>query len=161
MGSPTVLIPPYVAGSEPPYLIIAGLVFLPVSEPYLRAEFGDDYEFDSPVRLLDLLFNAQARKPGEQVVVLSQVLAAEANTGYEDLTNAQVLTFNGGAVDSLAALAAAVAACTDRFFRFDLDSGETVVLEAQRARQATPAILATHGIPAACSRDLLPHMAPR
>jgi hypothetical protein len=189
LGTPTVLIPPFFAGSDPPYLIVAGLVFIPVGEPYLKAEFGEDYEYDTPVRLLDKLFNAQASAVGEQVVVLSQVLAAEVNVGYEDLTNLQVLAFNGIPVASLAGLAAAVAACGERFFRFDLDSGETVVLDAAKvrryaqalrrgasgaltrrgavcvcaatqARAATPAILATHCIPAACSRDLLPHMLP-
>jgi S1-C subfamily serine protease len=154
LGVPTILIPPFFAGSDPPYLIVAGLVFVAVSEPYLKAEFGDDYEFDSPVRLLDKLFNAQARAPGEQVVVLSQVLAAEVNVGYEDITNLQVMAFNGAPVANLAGLAAAVAACTERFFRFELDSGEAVVLDAARARAATPAILATHCIPAACSQDL-------
>ncbi len=188
LGTPTVLIPPFFAGSDPPYLIVAGLVFIPVGEPYLKAEFGEDYEYDTPVRLLDKLFNAQASAVGEQVVVLSQVLAAEVNVGYEDLTNLQVLAFNGIPVASLAGLAAAVAACGERFFRFDLDSGETVVLDAAKvrryaqalrcfasgaltrkgvrvcaatqARAATPAILAVHCIPAACSRDLLPHMLP-
>jgi S1-C subfamily serine protease len=156
LGVPTVLIPPFFAGSEPPYLIVAGLVFVPVCEPYLRAEFGEDYEYDTPVRLLDKLFNAQAKSAGEQVVVLSQVLAAEVNVGYEDMTNLQVLAFNGQRVESLAGLAAAVASCAERFFRFDLDSGETVVLDAARARAATPAILATHCIPAAASAALLP-----
>ena len=185
LGTPTVLIPPFFSGVEPPYLIVAGLVFLPVSEPYLKAEFGEDYEYEAPVRLLDKLFNAQARAPGEQVVVLSQVLAAEVNVGYEDITNVQVLAFNGEPVTSLAGLTAAVARCADRFFRFDVDSGETVVLDAAKvrppappllllpacrtsrvvdicrlqARAATPAILTTHCIPTACSRDLLPHMA--
>ena len=155
LGSPTVLIPPFFTGTKPPYLIVAGLVFLACSEPYLRAEFGEDYEFDAPVRLLDLLFNAQAQARGQQVVLLSQVLAADINTGYDDLSNLQLLTFNDRPVSNLAGLAAAVAACTDQFFRFGLDSGETVVLDAAKARAATPGILATHGIPSAASADLM------
>ena len=160
LGVPTALIPPFFNGVSPPYLVVAGLVFLSVDEPYLKAEFGDDYEYDAPVRLLDKLFHAQAAAPGEQVVVLSQVLAADANTGYEDITNAQVTAFNGAPVASLAALAAAVARCDERFLRFELDTAEVVVLETGKARAATPAVLATHGIPAACSADLLPHMKP-
>jgi hypothetical protein len=155
LGSPTVLIPPFFTGVKPPYLIVAGLVFLACSEPYLRAEFGDDYEFDAPVRLLDQLFNAQAQAKGQQVVLLSQVLAADVNTGYDDLSNLQVLTFNDAPVSSLAGLARAVADCGDAFFRFGLDSGETVVLDAAKAREATPAILATHCIPSAASADLM------
>ena len=154
LGTPTVLIPPFFSGVEPPYLIVAGLVFLPVSEPYLKAEFGEDYEYEAPVRLLDKLFNAQARAPGEQVVVLSQVLAAEVNVGYEDITNVQVLAFNGEPVTSLAGLTAAVARCADRFFRFDVDSGETVVLDAAKARAPAPLLPAARAMltPAACRR---------
>jgi hypothetical protein len=98
---------------------------------------------------------AQAQARGQQVVLLSQVLAADVNTGYDELSNLQLLTFNDLPISSLAALAAAVAACTDPFFRFGLDSGETVVLDAAKARQATPAILATHCIPSAASADLM------
>ena len=88
-------------------------------------------------------------------MLLSQVLAADVNTGYDDLSNLQVLTFNDAPVSSLAGLARAVADCGDAFFRFGLDSGETVVLDAAKAREATPAILATHCIPSAASADLM------
>lgn len=45
---------------------------------------------DAPVKLLDRLFHAMPSRAGEQVVVLSQVLADEATLGYEDFTNVQV-----------------------------------------------------------------------
>ena len=91
-----------------------------------------------------------------QLVVLSQVLAADATLGYEGICNQQVLSFNGSPVVSLAALAAAVSACRQGYLRFELDSGEAVVLDAAAAGASTAAVLAAHSIPAAASRELLP-----
>ena len=46
-----------------------------VSVPYLRSEYGKDYDFDAPVKLLDSMMHAMAQQPDQQVVVLSQVRA--------------------------------------------------------------------------------------
>jgi hypothetical protein len=42
------------------------------------------------VKLLDRMLHGVAHQPGEQVVLLSQVLAADINIGYEDMLNTQV-----------------------------------------------------------------------
>ena len=44
-----------------------------VSVPYLRSEYGKDYDFDAPVKLLDSMMHAMADQPTQQVVVLGQV----------------------------------------------------------------------------------------
>lgn len=52
--------------------------------------YGKDYDYEAPVKLLDALLHGMAGREGEQVVVLSQVLAADVNLGYEDICNTQV-----------------------------------------------------------------------
>jgi hypothetical protein len=42
------------------------------------------------VKLLDKMMHGLPHQPGQQVVLLSQVLAAEVNIGYEDMLNTQV-----------------------------------------------------------------------
>jgi apolipoprotein N-acyltransferase len=42
------------------------------------------------VKLLDKLMHHMAEEPQQQVVLLSQVLAAEVNIGYEEMLNTQV-----------------------------------------------------------------------
>ena len=37
----------------PSYYIVGGLVFCPLCEPYLRSEFGDDFDAKAPLKLLD------------------------------------------------------------------------------------------------------------
>ncbi|KAF1888082.1 hypothetical protein Lal_00024094 [Lupinus albus] len=84
------LIPAHSKGKPPSYYIIAGFVFTAVSVPYLRSEYGKDYELEAPVKLLDKLVHSMPQSPDEQIVVVSQVLVADINIGYEDIVNTQV-----------------------------------------------------------------------
>lgn len=50
---PAVRLVPFHGSGEPPsYFVFAGLVFTPCTVPYLKSEFGKDYDYDSPVKLL-------------------------------------------------------------------------------------------------------------
>ncbi len=114
------LVPFHTNGKPPSYFIIAGLVFTPVTVPYLKSEYGKvrrftslcssglpndlvlfissqlrvckpkEYDFDAPVRLLEKMVHSMAESVDQQVVVLGHVLAAEINIGYEDIINTQV-----------------------------------------------------------------------
>ncbi|EPS65237.1 hypothetical protein M569_09541, partial [Genlisea aurea] len=84
------LIPAHNKGRPPSYYIIGGFVFTAVSVPYLRSEYGKDYEYEAPVKLLDKLLHEFPQSPDEQIVVVSQVLVADINIGYEDIVNTQV-----------------------------------------------------------------------
>ncbi|XP_044420872.1 protease Do-like 9 isoform X2 [Triticum aestivum] len=95
------LIAAHVKGRPPSYYIVAGFVFAAVSVPYLRSEYGKDYEYDAPVKLLVKHLHSMAESPDEQLVVVSQVLVADINIGYEDIVNTQVLDVNGHPVKIL------------------------------------------------------------
>ncbi|CAO1947520.1 unnamed protein product [Urochloa humidicola] len=148
------LIPAHIKGRPPSYYIVAGFVFMVVSVPYLRSEYGKDYEYDAPVKLLDKHMHAMAQSPDEQLVVVSQVLVSDINIGYEDIVNIQVLSFNGTPVKNLKHLATMVEECSEPFLKFDLDYDQLVVLETKTAKAATQDILTTHCIPSAMSEDL-------
>nr|GMC72210.1 protease Do-like 9 [Ipomoea batatas] len=148
------LIPAHNKGRPPSYYIIAGFVFTTVSVPYLRSEYGKDYEYEAPVKLLDKLLHELPQSPDEQIVVVSQVLVADINIGYEDIVNTQVLAFNGLPVKNLKGLANMVENCNDEFLKFDLEYQQVVVLQTKTAKAATLDILTTHCIPSAMSDDL-------
>ncbi|KAL5183298.1 Protease Do-like 9 [Glycine soja] len=148
------LIPAHSKGKPPSYYIIAGFVFTTVSVPYLRSEYGKDYEYEAPVKLLDKLLHSMPQSPDEQLVVVSQVLVADINIGYEDFVNTQVLAFNGQPVKNLKSLATMVESCNDEYLKFDLDYDQIVVLRTKTAKAATLDILSTHCIPSAMSDDL-------
>ncbi|GFZ17489.1 DegP protease 9 [Actinidia rufa] len=90
----------------------------------------------------------------EQLVVISQVLVADINIGYEEIVNTQVLAFNGNPVTNLKNLASMVESCRDEFLKFDLEYQQIVVLRTKVAKEATLDILTTHCIPSAMSDDL-------
>ncbi|XP_078175048.1 protease Do-like 9 [Carex rostrata] len=95
-----------------------------------------------------------AQSEGEQLVVVSQVLVADINIGYEDIVNTQVLSFNGKPVKNLKGLVQMVEKCKEGFLKFDMEYQQIVVLETKSAKAATHDILTTHCIPSAMSEDL-------
>ena len=148
------LVPVHINGMPPTYLIVAGLVFTVVCVPFLKSEYGKEYDYDAPVKLLDRMMHEHAIEKGQNVVVLSQVLASDANIGYEDIVNTAVLGFNGTAIKDLKQLARMVETCTDEFLRFELEHELLVVLKRAAAHKATRDVLETHCIPEAKSADL-------
>ncbi|KAL2243975.1 UNVERIFIED_CONTAM: Protease Do-like 9 [Sesamum indicum] len=154
LGTHRRLIPAHNKGRPPSYYIVAGFVFTTVSVPYLRSEYGKDYEYEAPVKLLDKLLHEMPQSPEEQIVVVSQVLVADINIGYEDIVNTQVHAFNGKPVKNLKSLAHMVENCDDEYLKFDLEYQQIVVLRTKNAKAATLDILSTHCIPSAMSDDL-------
>ncbi|CAN0924443.1 Protease Do-like 9 [Linum grandiflorum] len=150
------LIPAHINGKPPSYYIVAGFVFAAVSVPYLRSEYGKDYEFEAPIKLLNMHLHAMAEYSDAELVVVSQVLVADINIGYEEIVNTQVLTFNGKPVKNLKSLALMVESCQDEYLKFELEYQQVVVLKNETAKAATLDILSTHCIPSAMSDDLKP-----
>jgi hypothetical protein len=62
---------------------------VPLSQPYLH-EYGDDWITSSPRRLVDKALNGLMDKPGQQIIVMSQVLVDDINTSYQQFQNLQV-----------------------------------------------------------------------
>ena len=148
------LVPWHIEGTPPSYFIAGGLVFTTVCVPFLKNEYGQNYDFDAPVKLLEKFCHGRVEEVGQQVVICAQVLAAEVNRGYEDLHNTIVQKFNGVKIFNLKQLAQAVESSKDEFMRFELDHGISVVMDTKAANSATKAILKTHAIPSAKSADL-------
>ncbi|MEW5297330.1 MAG: hypothetical protein WDW36_000546 [Sanguina aurantia] len=97
------LVPVHQYDRLPSYYIFAGLVFVPLSQPFLHEYGGDggDWASSSPRRLYDKAMHSSLKIPGQQVVVVSQVLADDANTGYQQFQTLQVLRVNGVTVLNL------------------------------------------------------------
>ncbi|KAJ1628122.1 trypsin-like cysteine/serine peptidase domain-containing protein [Pavlovales sp. CCMP2436] len=143
----------------PSFAIVGGLVFVSLSEAFLRSEYGEDWESKAPICLMERVVNGLKTRDSDEVVVLSQVLAHAVNVGYETIVNAAVASLNGQKVSDLRHLVRLAHENTDKFLHFDLPPfGEAVVLDAKEARAAEPAILAQHNIPSAMSPDLLAHV---
>lgn len=151
---PKKLIPVHIEGRPPSYFIAAGLVFTAVVEPFLLSEYGQDYEYETPVDILQKLLHGMAEHEDQEVVVLSQVLANECSIGYEVIRNAIVKSVNGTSIRNLRQLAELVDACSEEFLRVEVGSAQLVVLETKKLKAATQQVLADHSIPFDRSADL-------
>lgn len=141
------LVPYHIEGGQPSYLIVAGLVFTPLSESLIE----DECEESMGLKLMAKARYSLPKFEGEQMVILSQVLANDVNIGYEDMSNQQVLKLNGIKVKNIRHLAHIVDSCNDKYLIFELEDNFLVVMERQAASAATPQILKDYGI--ACERS--------
>ena len=128
---------------RPSYLVVGGLVFVPLMSPY---------ESLVPRRKLDAVLKRPSFE-GQQIVMLLNVLRAEVNVGYEELSG-QLASLNGEPVNSLRHLMEMVEGISEGLLSFRLDSGEMIVMSAQKCWTSEPSIFRTHCIPHRASADL-------
>ncbi|XP_066361785.1 protease Do-like 2, chloroplastic [Miscanthus floridulus] len=144
------LVPFHVEGGQPSYLIVAGLVFTPLTEPFIEEECEDTLG----LKLLAKARYSLATFEGEQIVIISQVLAHEVNIGYEHMGNQQVMKLNGTTIKNIHHLAHLVDTCKDKFLTFEFEDDFLVVLHREEAAAASSDILKEHAIPSIRSSDL-------
>lgn len=77
------LVPSSLYDQRPQYIAYGGLVFTPLTEPYLAAQYTREWEARAPVRLVHSCFHGSVDVAGQQVVLLSQILANAATVGYD------------------------------------------------------------------------------
>lgn len=91
----TSLVPTQLYDKRPSYLVYAGLVFVSLSQPYMQHQYGKDWARKAPIRLCDRVLYGILDKTGQEVILLSQVLASELTIGYETMANLQLFKVNG------------------------------------------------------------------
>lgn len=129
----------------PSYFVVGGLVFMPLSWPFLEHAFGSEkWRKFAPLTITSLLWDYQEQE-GQQVVVLYQILSHEINFGYR-VSCMRCETFNGQKLVSLKHLTELVDASTDKYLHFGLEGGRSVVLERSQAVATGPKILEQHAI---------------
>eukprot|EP01087_Luapelamoeba_hula_P016967 TRINITY_DN5288_c0_g1_i2.p1 TRINITY_DN5288_c0_g1~~TRINITY_DN5288_c0_g1_i2.p1 ORF type:complete len:689 (-),score=98.87 TRINITY_DN5288_c0_g1_i2:55-2121(-) len=148
------IVPVHRFDEQPSYFIHAGLVFTPLTQPYLM-EYGEEWYNNSPRKLCIKAFSEYTQIPGQEVVVLSNVLVHQVNDGYQQMVNQQLLKFNAQSVLNLRQLRDYIRNNTEPYLRFDFEDNSVIILSADAAKEAQEAILKAHRIPAAESPDLL------
>jgi len=144
------LLPMFTFDVEPEYLVSGGLVFQPLTQPFLRG-WGDDWRRRAPFRLV--YYNSSspsAETPA--LVVLSQVLPDPINVGYQEFRNLAVDKINGQTVRRLTDVKKALGEPKNgvhlvEFFRGD--GLQRMLVDASSMAAATERVLGRYGIPAA------------
>eukprot|EP00746_Dinoflagellata_sp_MGD_P031060 gnl/MRDRNA2_/MRDRNA2_17378_c0_seq2.p1 gnl/MRDRNA2_/MRDRNA2_17378_c0~~gnl/MRDRNA2_/MRDRNA2_17378_c0_seq2.p1 ORF type:complete len:302 (-),score=50.41 gnl/MRDRNA2_/MRDRNA2_17378_c0_seq2:44-949(-) len=136
----------------PEYIIFGGLVFVPLSEPYLRSEWGDLFEERASISLVLPWLQNVRQFSGQQIVVLSSVLASTLTAGLTHFNNRRLLRLNGHRVRNLSHLAHLLdEAPSSSTVRFELDDDDLLCIPKDAAQAATAQVLADNLIPHARS----------
>ncbi|CAN8238252.1 unnamed protein product [Cochlearia groenlandica] len=128
------------------YYIFGGFVFVPLSQPYI----------DSSYDISDSLSRKIPKKAGEQIIIISQILEDDINTGYDIFEDLQVKKVNGVEVDNMKHLCELIEECCAGDVMLDLGKDKVLVLNIKSAKKATLKILKEFEIPSAMSKDLQP-----
>jgi S1-C subfamily serine protease len=126
---------------RPAYYLFGGLVFCPLTVDYVSM-WGNGYP------RLSALSDKPPAFDGQEVLVLSRVLAAEANEGYHDLVNLIISSVDGKKPANLAELVRLVEKGQAPFVTFVASDGREVILDRAKARAAGPAIMQRYQVQA-------------
>jgi hypothetical protein len=142
------LVPLATPDREPEYLVLGGLVFQPLTVPYLQSWGSSDWNRKAPFRLsYAAREEATAEKPS--YVLLSLVLPDPINIGYQDLGYLIVERFNGKQVHTLQDIILAKEAQRDGFHLIEFLEGNSlhrIILDAAETEAATARVLERYGI---------------
>lgn len=139
---------------HPTYYMVAGFVFTPLTGNYFQTV---EWKYFKP-ELRDLYVHGLPSPETKQVVLLTHVLPHEINKGYERLNNVIVKKVNGKTIHEMKDLIDAFDHPMGNMDVIDVDDlayfGSTVVIDAQKAKQATDEIMANFKILSDRSQDL-------
>jgi len=132
----------------PSYFVLGGLVFMPLSEDFLRAHGGGTH------RLRSIAGEDVATPERTQVVTLSQVLAHEVNRGYHGWGLQPVAKLNGKEIGDMKAFVEASRHPGGGRQVLEFENGMKAILDATAAEKAMPEIMARYGVGRDRSADL-------
>ncbi len=152
------LVPPIVYDNPQPYFLYAGLVFVPLHEPYLH-EWGDDWMADAPPELVHLTITGIQSRDDEQPVILSRCFPSKETAGYLHLSDRRVLSVNGERVLNLRQMYELVWRLhkSEPFLQFEVQcvgGSAMLVIDTSIAEELGRSILETYRIPRAASAEL-------
>eukprot|EP00931_Biecheleriopsis_adriatica_P086625 TRINITY_DN61248_c0_g1_i1.p1 TRINITY_DN61248_c0_g1~~TRINITY_DN61248_c0_g1_i1.p1 ORF type:complete len:528 (-),score=100.12 TRINITY_DN61248_c0_g1_i1:55-1638(-) len=131
----------------PPYFVVGGMVFVPLSEPFLVDDFGANFHKDAPLSLISHWSDGIRKFDGHEIIVISQILASPLTVGFTDYYNVVLVKFNGREPRNLEHLIRMVKSCKDEYFTFEIERDHCIVLPRKEALRETPAILKANRIP--------------
>jgi PDZ domain len=145
------LVPFATYDQEPQYLIVGGLLFEPLTDPYLQG-WGADWRRRAPLRLLHYR-DLYPTKERPSLVVLSQVLPDAYNLGYEDQSYLVVDTVDGQRISTLRHLRQALLEPAHGYHVIEFMQSNSlrrmVVASGEAEQAATDRVLKRYGITAA------------
>jgi len=131
----------------PEYFIFGGAVFLPLTLNYLE-EWGRDWRLNSVDYLsYPLIFDNWRTEVREEIVVLSFMLPAEVNAGYEGINYQIIETVDGSPVRDFSQFVAMVDGGTGQYLELTTSLGNTIILDREKSIAGRDEIMTRYSIP--------------
>ncbi|MBN1845396.1 MAG: trypsin-like peptidase domain-containing protein [Sedimentisphaerales bacterium] len=134
----------------PPYVVLAGLTFTPVSRNFLQT-WGGSWPTEIPAILRYLFVHSSELNEDperREYVVLSEILPDEINTYADDFKNLPLESINGRTIRALADVLTAWETPQDGFHALRFLGKQTpLILNADQARQRQDLILKQYQVP--------------
>ncbi|PIE53570.1 hypothetical protein CSA37_01005 [Candidatus Fermentibacteria bacterium] len=128
------------------YLIYGGAVFMPLSLNYLESWGGDWYLNAVDYLSYPLLFDNWRTEDRNEIVVLTFMLPAEVNTGYETLQNEIIETVDGVTVSDFNHFARLIDSGEGEFLVLKTNLDNVIVLDRSLSEEMNPEIMERYGI---------------
>jgi hypothetical protein len=110
---------------------------------------------NAPSHLITYFENGELTREGEEVVIITKVLAYNVNKGYDDLVDGRIVEANGKKILNLQDLIRTVESTTeDPFVVFETKNNQTIVIDRKKAKEAHRCILSIYRIADDRSSDL-------
>jgi hypothetical protein len=135
------------------YFIFGGFVFQPLTLEYLFLYDDGDGWIPGDLAVHGLIRNYRTEER-YQVIMLTSVLPAPLNRGYQDYVDEVVAFVDGKLPRDMADLVKIVENASGPRLKVTTETGAVLVLDLERARAEQSGILKLHRIPAGCSVDL-------
>lgn len=137
----------------PRYFIFGGIVFSPLTKNYLK-RWGKGWQNKAPKDLIVELSNWTTKEKRE-IVVATQVLAADINKGYHDFNSWTVTEVNGQTFKDFNEFFNLVTTSEEPFMIFKNRKGFQIVIDREEARESHESILQTYRIKEDRSPDMI------
>lgn len=140
LEGPALLVPEDRYDVRPTYFVFGGFLFAPLSRDYLKS-WGSEWWKAAPNELMTVYETSIRTRERQEVVILQKVLADKVNQGYHEYENHVVARIDGVRVASLRHLVELVETGDEPFLTVELNDGQRLVLDREKARERTPEIL--------------------
>ncbi len=130
----------------PSYYIYGGLVFSPLTKNFLQ--------FFSPPKLTAIFENNIPESEGDEVILITRVLAADINEGYQDMSFPIIEKVNGERVKNMEGLIRLVEENTGHYTVFETAERKIIVFEDEKARASHEQVLEKYRITSDRSENL-------
>jgi S1-C subfamily serine protease len=131
--------------TPPTYYISGGLIFAPLTKNYLF-EWGNQWFFSAPAKLLDIYQNGVRTEDRKEVILLTKVLADEINLGYHDIDNVIITKINGKQISSMKDVVDVIENNKGVYHIIEDDTGKKIILRKDQVDKYSSRILQTYRI---------------